>query len=154
MIQRIQTLYLFIAAVLVLIVNFFPVAHVHVGQGFYTLSSLGVEASGVEPFGGSSVWMWVGTAFNVLAFVLAGMALFGYKNRIAQMRRCIFAILAIVAYYIFLSVEVWSLNNLTGVFPDLSLWGECPLIAIIFIFLAGRAIKRDEDLVRSMDRIR
>lgn len=154
MIQRIQTLYLFIAAVLVLIVNFFPVAHVHIGQGFYTLSSLGVEASGVDPFSGSNVWMWIGSAFNVLGFVLVVLAIFGYKNRIGQMRRCVFAILAIVAYYVFLGVEIWSLNSVTGVFPELGLWGECPLIAIILIFLAGRAIKRDEDLVRSMDRIR
>lgn len=154
MIQRIQTLYLFLAAILVAVVNFFPFAHAHVGQGFYTLGSLGVEASGVETFSGSNVWCWIGTAFNVLAFVLIVMAIFGYKDRVGQMRRCVFAILAIVVYYVFLGVEVWTLNNTTGVFPDLSLWGECPLIAIILIFLAGRAIKRDEDLVRSMDRLR
>lgn len=154
MIQRIQTLYLLLAAILVVVVNFFPFAHVHVGQAFYTLSSLGVEASGVETFSGSNVWCWLGTAFNIFAFVLIVMAIFGYKNRVDQMRRCVFAILAIVVYYVFLGVEVWTLNSATGVFPDLSLCGECPLIAIIFIFLAGRAIKRDEDLVRSMERLR
>lgn len=154
MIQRIQTVYLFLAAVLVILVHFFPIAHVHVGQGFYSLTSFGVEASGVEDFGGSNVWCWLGTVCNVVAFALIVLALFGYKDRIGQMRRCVFAILAIIAYYVFFGVEVWMLNDATGVFPELGIIGELPLIAIILIFLAGRAIKRDEDLVRSMDRIR
>lgn len=154
MIQRIQTVYLFLAAVLILIVHFSPIAHVHVGQGFYTLTSFGVEASGVGEFGGSNVWCWLGTACNVVACALVVLALFGYKNRVGQMRRCVFAILAIMAYYVFVGVEVWMLNDATGVFPDLGLIGQCPFIALVLIFLAGRAIKRDEDLVRSMDRIR
>lgn len=154
MIQRIQSLYLLVAAVLVAVVNFFPLAHCKVGEGFYTLSVLGVSASGVSEFSGETLWCWGLAPLSVVAlgFILA--ALFGYKNRIAQMRRCIYAILAILAFYICFGVEVWSIDNATATFPDLALMAECPLIAIILIFLAGRAIKRDEDLVRSMDRIR
>lgn len=155
MIQRIQSLYLVVAAILVAVANFFPLAHCFVSdQGFYTINSYGVVASNVAEFTGSNVWCWVSTAFSVVAFCLIVAALFGYKDRIGQMRRCVFAILAIVVYYVFFGIEVWSLNSATGVFPSLELIAELPLIAIIIIFLAGRAIKRDEDLVRSMDRIR
>lgn len=155
MIQRIQSVYLLVAAILVAVTDFFPLAHCFVSQqGFYTINSYGVVASNVAEFTGSNMWCWVSTAFSVVAFVFIVMALFGYKNRISQMKRCIYAILAILAYYVFFGIEVWSLNSTTGVFPSLEIIAEMPLIAIILIFLAGRAIKRDEDLVRSMDRIR
>lgn len=154
MIQRIQTVYLFIAAVLVAVACFFPLAHCHVGSGFYSVSALGVESNGVAEFEGSQVWMWVATAFAALAFACCIAAIFGYKDRIGQMKKCVFAILSILVYYILFGIEVYTLFDLTTVFPDLGLVAELPLIAIILIFMAGRAIKRDEDLVRSTDRIR
>lgn len=154
MIQRIQTVYLFLAAILVALVAFFPMAHCYVGQGFYTISAFGVSASGVEEFAGSSIWCWCSSACGLAAVVLIVLAIFGYKDRVGQMQRCVFAILALVAYYIFYGVEVWTVYHVTDVMPAFDLVGQCPLIAIILLFLAGRAIKRDEDLVRSMDRIR
>lgn len=154
MIQRIQSIYLFVAAVLLAVVNFFPLAHCRVEEGFYTITSLGVDASGVEEFSGQQFWCWFLPALSIIAIAFTLAALFGYKNRIVQMRRCIYAILTVIAYYIVFGVEVWVVNSTTGHFPDLALLAELPLIAIILLFLAGRAIKRDEDMVRSMDRIR
>lgn len=154
MIQRIQTVYLFIAAVLVAVTNFFPLAHCYVGQGFYTISSMGVEASGVPEFTGSSMWCVFASGAWAAALALILLSIFGYKNRIKQMKTCIYAILVLVIFYVFFGVEVWTVNNETGVFPDLGIIAELPLIAIILIFLAGRAIKRDEDMVRAADRIR
>lgn len=154
MIQRIQTLYLFIAAILLGVVNFFPLAHCRVDEGFYTMTSLGIEASGTEVFSGPEFWCWFLPAISILSIAFTLAALFGYKNRIAQMRRCIYAILTIIAYYIIFGIEIWHIYSTTTIFPDLALLAELPFIAIILIFLAGRAIKRDEDMVRSMDRIR
>lgn len=154
MIQRIQSLYLLLAAILVALVGFFPMAHCYVGQGFYTITAFGVSASGVEDFAESSIWCWCSSFFAVLAIVFCIWALVGFKNRIGQMKRCIYAILSIVAFYIFYGVEVWTVYSSTEVMPAFDLVGQSPLIAIILLFLAGRAVKRDEDLVRSMDRIR
>lgn len=154
MIQRIQSLYLLVAAVLLAVVNFFPLAHCKVGEGFYTIDSCGVHANGLEAYAGTTFLCWLLPVFSAVAVLLVLLALFGFKNRIKQMRRCVYAILVIIGYYVVFGAEVWSVKSTTGVFPDLALLAELPLIAIILIFLSGRAIKRDEDLVRSMDRIR
>lgn len=154
MIQRIQTVYLFIAAVLVAVANFFPLAHCYVGQGFYTITSMGVEACGVPEFAGSGVWMLCASGAWAASLALILYAIFAYKDRIKQMKTCVYAILAILVFYVLFGVEVWTVNSETGVFPDLGIIAELPLIALILIFLAGRAIKRDEDMVRAADRIR
>lgn len=154
MIQRIQSVYLLIAAILVVLVNFFPLAHCVVGEGFYTVTAMGVDASALPEFTGTAIWCWGTVAFSIVAFLLIVAALFGYKDRVGQMRNCVLAILAIIVYYVFFGVEAWVVNDVAGSFPVPSVTAQFPLIAIILLFLAGRAIKRDEDLVRSMDRIR
>lgn len=158
MIQRIQTVYLFFAAIIIALVGFFPWAHSYVsteGAGqFYTATALGVEANGVADSGISSVWCWLATLAALAGVVFSLWALVGFKNRVGQMRHCIYAILSLVLFYVLFGVELWSISKVTGSFPSPDLVGQCPLIAIILIFLAGRAIKRDEDLVRSTERIR
>lgn len=154
MIQRIQTLYLLLAAILVVTVNFFPLAHCQQGaEVCYTMTSIGVDSTGA-PFPGAVYWSCFLPACSFFALLLIIMAVFGYKNRVVQMRRCVYAILVLLVYYVFFGIQIWTMNDVTGIFPDLALVAELPLIAIVFVFLAGRAIKRDEDLVRSMDRLR
>lgn len=155
MIQRLQTVYLFIASVLVVVTNLFPLAHFKVGEGaFYTVQWLGVQASGVEEFSGTGVWSILATCTTAAAFVLLVMTIFGYKNRIKQMKMCVYAILVLLVFYVFFGLQLWTVYSATQHYPDLGLIAQLPLIAIILIFMAGRAIKRDEDLVRAADRIR
>lgn len=153
MIQRIQSLYLLLATVLVALTNFFALAHFKMDEGFYTLTSFSIEASGVEAWSGG-IWYILIPVVNVLTVALLIAAIFGYKHRIKQMRRCIYAILSNLLFYAVFGFVCWDIYSKTGVYPDLALMAELPLIAIILTFLAGRAIKRDEDMVRSMDRIR
>lgn len=154
MIQRIQTVYLFLAVILVIAGTVFPFAHCFVGQEFYTITYHGIESSGTSEVDCSGLWAVAGTVANVVATLMLLRTIFAYKNRIVQMKWCIYTILMLILYYILMGVQVWMLNDATGVFPDLGLIAELPLIAIILIFLAGRAIKRDEDMVRAADRIR
>ena len=50
--------------------------------------------------------------------------------------------------------QTWLVFTVTQTMPLPSLSAQMPLIAVVFLFLAGRAIKRDEDLVRSTERLR
>lgn len=158
MIQRIQTVYLFLAAVVIALVGFFPWAHCVVdaegGGHFYTATALGVEANGVADSGITSVWCWLATLAALAGVVFSLWALVGFKNRVGQMRHCIYAILSLILFYVFFGVELWFMKESMDCSILFGLVGQCPLIAIILIFLAGRAIKRDEDLVRSTERIR
>lgn len=154
MIQRIQTIYLFIALVMLVVVNFFPFATYGVEGGSYALTSWGVDAQGVAPYAGNTILCWALPASSLLAAVLALVAIMSYKQRVRQMRLCVYGILAVLAFHVALGVQAWTMYDALGTTPELTLTAQLPLLSVIFFILAGRAVKRDEALVRSMDRIR
>ena len=51
-------------------------------------------------------------------------------------------------------LQVWFVCSSTSALFMPAITAQFPLIAVILLFLAGRAIKRDEDLVRSTERLR
>jgi hypothetical protein len=98
-----------------------------------------------------------------LAGALAGVIilisiieLFQYKNRLLQMKLgmlnsvLIVIILGLLMWFIFSGQDQW-LPTIPGQF-GVGLF--MPALAMIFNRMAIRAIKKDEDLVRSVDRIR
>ena len=126
MIQRIQTVYLFFAFCLIVTLVFIP---------FYSSSSF--------MMGFNAGWFAVVALSTIVAIFL-------FKKRKIQIRICYAMILSLIlTYIIYLLVNFESLSltgmNYTFVFP---------FIAIIFIYLALRGIKKDEKLIRSLDRLR
>lgn len=155
MIQRIQTLYLLLVVALMAVVNFFPLVMFRVMDGMYVMTSTKVYATlEAEQFDFADYWCKLLPVFSVITIAIAVAAIFSYKNRIRQMRYCIYAILTILVYYGCFGMQVWSVYKATEAMPLPTLIAQLPLISIVILFLAGRAIKRDEDLVRSTDRIR
>ena len=158
MIQRIQTLHLFIATVLLVAVNFFSMATFTLspagGQGMYRMSVFGVDAFGVEAYSGQQWACYLLPATSGLAALIALLAIFGYKNRVRQMQKCIYAILLVILFYMAYGLQVWFVYSSTSALFMPSITAQFPLIAVILLFLAGRAIKRDEELVRSTERLR
>ena len=99
----------------------------------------------------------------ILAGILAGVIilisiveLFKYKNRLLQMKLgminslLIVGVLGILMWLVFTGQKEW-LPTIAGKFGA-GLF--MPALAMIFNRLAIRSIKKDEDLVRSVDRIR
>ena len=126
MIQRIQSVYLFFAFCLIATLVFIP---------FYPTTSY--------MMGFNAGWFAV-TALSAI------ITIFLFKKRKIQIRICYAMILSLVlAYIIYLFVNFGSLSltgmNYTFLFP---------FIAIIFVFLALQGIKKDEKLIRSLDRLR
>lgn len=154
MIQRIQTIHLFVAALLLVAVNFFTLATFEVPGGMFRMTIFGVDAFGVEVYTGVQWLCYFLPVLSGLSALVSLFAIFGYKSRIAQMRKCIYAILLIIIYYMVYGAQTWLIFAATEAMPLPSLSAQMPLIAVVFLFLAGRAIKRDEDLVRSTERLR
>ncbi len=152
MIQRIQTLFLILALMFLSLMFAFPYA-----------TFIDPEAvSYVFDFSGIYGQQDANMVINILPLqiliimvpVLSLVSIFLFKNRMLQMRLCVFNMLLIVgmlilmAYYIFyikgeLSAQVYY--KVTLLFP---------FISVIFTWLAFRSIRRDELLIRSIDRIR
>lgn len=135
MIQRLQTLFLFLAGVINLSVYYTPIY------------SRAVH----DPAG------WIGKLFSILLFIatlLSLAAIFLYKDRVRQQK----------VVFIALLFQVASLGSALAVFFTLGGFGTFLLkealsvllivISLIFIWQASRLIRKDQELVESMDRIR
>ena len=149
MIQRIQTLYLLLAAGLVACAAFLPLASFASGGEEFGLRTADGET--VQ----STLYMGILLA---LALVLPLTTIFLFKRRMLQFRLGVVEMILllgaqiVMGIYYFLSYRLFSSFEFHAQSVKLPL--VLPLIAMIFTYLAVRAIFRDELMIRSMDRIR
>jgi protein-S-isoprenylcysteine O-methyltransferase Ste14 len=101
--------------------------------------------------------------FLPLIFVTAGIALltvfaiFQYKNRPFQIKLTNIGVLSsIVLIMGIFFFYIPMIEKKISIVPDYSkAFGiYLPLVALVFLIMANRAIKRDDKLVRSADRLR
>jgi len=156
MIQRIQTVFLVIALVAVVLAFFYPLA------SFWSENfSLRLSLTGIEKIHDQSGSVQVNTiplvALNSIAGLLILISVFLFKNRIIQIRMVRFSIFAdIILLILLFFFYIPQLEEATASSAEyLSEPGiYFPLVALVFLTLAIRFIIRDEKLVRSADRIR
>ncbi|MBW8242772.1 DUF4293 domain-containing protein [Muricauda oceani] len=136
MIQRIQTLFLLIVGLISGILPFFL--------------NLWVEIGGKEVFAQDEVL--VSLVFYAVA-VLAVVSIVMYKKRQNQFvvnRLNMILNLFLLGFFVYRSL---SLSGETVV-SEKGIGMLIPVFSIVFLVLANRAIKKDEDLVKSVDRLR
>ncbi len=149
MIQRIQSVYLLIATGLLIwasIGTFFVLDNQVVLNGFFAGYSQAHKFFTTLPL---NILLWLGAAISFITIFL-------FKNRILQMRLTTFTILLLLGFYVLLIYYRFSgINRYIHVTSSLlNYHAILPAISGILIFMAGRAIKKDEELVRSADRFR
>jgi len=154
MIQRIQTVYLLAATFLLGLLFSNPIAEIIISDNLYlTMWYNKIIASDPETIAARTAW-----PLTILLAVIVAVELvivFLYKKRNVQIRLSIFNLLlmfGLVGMIYFLTKQ--TLNSMEGL-KSVFLWPiVCPMIAIILNYLAIKAIQKDENLVRSYDRIR
>lgn len=153
MIQRIQTLYLLVAELLIGALFIKPFAKlVDKGGVEYTTDLLGVHK-----LGANSLILQPNTLLSILGgsvLLLILLTILKYKNRKNQQK---LAFIGLVGCFVtdglmFLHVRSVS-EQLAGIYT-LTLTFIFPIIAAVLIFMAIKGIRKDEALVRSIDRIR
>jgi hypothetical protein len=93
-------------------------------------------------------------ALSGAATALIAMSIISFKNRKQQF---VFNRLSIILNLILLGLLIYRSLNVSGETPTVSEKGIgmfLPIFSIVFLVLANKAIKKDEDLVKSVDRIR
>jgi peptidoglycan/LPS O-acetylase OafA/YrhL len=85
----------------------------------------------------------------ILIVVCSLIAIVSYKKRKIQLKWCYAVLGILIVYFVFIAIDLKSVCHLS-----LILKTTFPLLAIIFDLLAIRGIKKDEKLVRSLDRLR
>jgi hypothetical protein len=134
MIQRIQSFYLFLVALLSLSLIY----------GVQT-ATLGLN------FQGSIAMLVFGE--GLLGALLAVGSVFWYRNRQNQF---VVNRLNLITQLFLLGFFVYRSLNISGeaAASEKGIGMLIPIFSIVFLVLANRAIKKDEDLVKSADRLR
>jgi hypothetical protein len=139
MIQRIQTLYIFIVIVLQSILLSTNIAKCT------DLSGNEIIYKTMENF--------LLAAMTSLTAMIPAISLFLYKKRILQMRFNIFNSILLVALQGFIVYHIVSFIN-SGASSVFMLQSVFPVISLILSILAIRNILKDELLIRSLHRLR
>lgn len=154
MIQRIQTLYLLVASALLAVTIFTPIAAFTGGGTELTLSAFSLADSTGE-YMESALWMGI---LLSLSAVLPLITVFLYKHRQLQIRLCGVEIVLLLGDSTFMAIYYLLALRVVEAAPfsasAIRFGAIMPVVAIVFVALAMRAIFRDELLVRSLDRIR
>jgi glucan phosphoethanolaminetransferase (alkaline phosphatase superfamily) len=157
MIQRIQSVFLLLLALAMLSVLALPLWHKIDGLTHQelTLTAFGFEAKGLQlPAGTGPVWV-----IGVLAAASAALAMFEifqFRNRLRQLLLGSLNLLLITATL----GAAFYFSNKGEQLLNLKLEGKAqagfylPTLALLLNLLANRFIRRDEQLVRSADRLR
>ena len=152
MIQRIQTLYLLLAAAMMSLTLFLPLATIVYGGNELILKAF--TLNGLEGIEGT-LPVYLG-AFLAVTTALLLVIIFLYKKRMAQIRLCVSAIVLLFGSAALIGLYCYRLCDILvgDLVFTLGFASLMPLVAIIPVALAIRGIARDEALVRSLDRIR
>ena len=144
MIQRVQTVYLLLAAA--------------IAGGLIFKFSLWTNTTGETVFVGdllsdSSVLIKT-ILFSFLASsLLSIIAIFMFKNR--QLQFVLGRVNLLINFYL-LGVLIYVSLNMPGgtMVPEKGIGMFFPIIVVLLLVIANKAIKKDEDLVKSVDRLR
>jgi len=155
MIQRIQTLYLLAIVILSGFVIFSPVADLinKADNLIYLVDWKGI--SFVKPTGyviESNVW-WLTTVSTIVP-IISLITIFSFKNRVKQIRLSVINMFFMVSFYLVLFIYLWSACARLHTDWHLRMVSVFPLVNLILSYLAIGAIGKDENLVKSTDRIR
>ena len=155
MIQRIQSIFLLMVSILMGLTVFLPIW----GKQDAT-NKIDMNAIQMIHTSGESIIMEQTTVYLAiiagLTAILAFWNIFNFKNRRFQMKISLFCTLLIA---IFIGVATFITYQAQDIFsPELggtfATGYFLPVAAILFNWIALRSIKRDEDMVRSADRLR
>jgi len=144
MIQRIQTIYLLLAAM--------------ISGGLIFVVRLWTEISGTEVLVGDlllspSVLIKTIVLSFLLSSLLSLFAIFLFKNR--QKQFVIGRINMLINFYL-LGVLIYVSQTISGetAVSEKGIGMFFPIIVVVLLVMANKAIKKDEDLVKSVDRLR
>jgi hypothetical protein len=138
MIQRIQTVWLLLAAIFAAVTFRFP---------FYSGDWLkDAIQSAIDLNARTTIWLSIVT---VLSGAVAFVNVFLFDNRKLQLKLCYLGIFVTV---ILLAMYFLEINNFTG--GTIALWCLFYFGILAFYILAARAIWKDQKLIKSMDRLR
>lgn len=154
MIQRIQTLYLLLAAALLVLSMVLPVAfYSNLVQGvqfdYSILEFLKPQVVVYQKFNSLPMFM-----FGTVTLLLAVISIFVYKKRTVQYRICLINTILIIFYIGVIAYFFYIVSGENNIRLSYKIPIVFPIVALVFNILAMSGIRKDEKLVKSLDRLR
>ncbi len=156
MIQRIQSVFMGLAAIAMLAFLGLPVvrytSELHLFQQF-AFSFHDLTKNGLNTF---SPWFpYPAGILGIMSVIFSVFTIFQFKNRLHQLKLLKYnIILLIVLMSGIFFVYPYIINETTGGFNTFELGAYFPLISFVFLILAFRYVRKDEELVKSLERFR
>ncbi|HEX8607858.1 MAG TPA: DUF4293 domain-containing protein [Pedobacter sp.] len=152
MIQRIQSIWLLLASLTIFLLLAIPVASSTEGSKEFWIQARGLYQN--QNGTNSKLDSFTPLTISVIAVgVMCIVVIFSFKRRAVQKRLCV-ALIALVA-----SLSFWTFTYVQKIPGGLAnatynAGIALPILAIVFCALAIRGITKDEQLLRSADRLR
>ena len=158
MIQRIQSIFLLVAAIIPVVLLFIPIGFVNTPESQFVYNSLVLKYN--IPDGHAVIRLYYVALCLLLCSGLSLIALFSYKNRVRQIQIVsITMIVYLVTLWVCPDIIFKKYFTLKQVGFEFQFAHKAVLLVLIFVealclFFANRFIKKDEALVHAADRLR
>lgn len=153
MIQRVQSLFLLFATICSALMIFLPFSQMMTTDG----ELLKLYCTGLHNIPQEKLLYntWPLCVLNVVTGLINFITIIIYQRRMLQMRLCVYNILLSIAQFTLLLFYFFKFKGEFGAdLHSFSFTIILPLVNIILIFQAFRAIRRDDILIKSYDRLR
>jgi hypothetical protein len=147
MIQRIQTVYIFISAIIIASLLKLKFADLSLNNELFTFVAKGVFSGEELIFNGLAIFILI-----PIVALLHFIVIFLYKKRILQIRILVFSMVLLLG--LFGLFFYYTYVGISGAKVAFKIPVVFPIVAVILDYLAIRGIGKDEALIRSLNRIR
>lgn len=134
--QRIQTLYMSVVVLLAVCLLF--------------VFEVGADANGVVLLGKDIVLVFFESVLTILIVIVAILQFKNRQNQFVLNRVAILIQFFLLGFFVHRALSVPG----EGFTSEKGIGAFVPIVSVVLLALANRAIKKDEDLVKSVDRIR
>lgn len=157
MIQRIQSIYFLLAAIISIVVVFIPIGYLQYNDTQFVFTAFVLKEVAGDGYLMQTIYI---ALMLFLSAILSVFTLFLYKNRKKQMKMntfnlTLFLLIVVLILYIFpdwiFKRNGWIENENSFQF---NYWIMISIIPPFFLYLANRAIRKDEKLIQQSDRLR
>ena len=147
-IQRIQSVYLLIAVILMVVFAFFPALTFELGGREFVYGALETGKVGVTHIDPLMLML------IVLISLLALLDIFLYKNLQRQMTVCFVDVIIGLAMLVAIGIQAFVVGGREGVVVNWQWYRILPVLSIIFLMLAHKSMSNDKKKLRDSDRLR
>jgi len=152
MIQRVQSIYLFLVFIVAVVLVFFPLATFNMGESIFQMNIMGF--AGIELLDLDLPNVMAIGILTALMGVIALFTIFQFKNRKLQLKLIMinmlinFGLLASIFYF------ADSIGTQLELKAEYDIAAYFPVASVLLLILANRNVRADEKLIRQSERLR